>query len=414
MTKSAKTDFMVVGAGIVGVCIAALLAEAGQGVTVVDRTGIVEETSSGNAAALAFAEVLPLAHKGMLAKVPGWLMDPLGPLTIRPSYLPKLAPWLIRFMRAGSTRNREASVAAQVSLMRLAQPEMLGLMQRAGAHNMLREGGCLELYENETAFKAAQAGYDLRRRYGIAVENIPKMRIADFQPGLSERFVAAAFIPEWKNVSDPKQLGKAIWAYAERNGARFKRSVVKSVDAVGPALVLENGQRIEASKVVIAAGAWSHFLARQTGDRIPLETERGYNTTLPTGAFDVKRQLYFDGHGFVVTPLETGIRVGGAVELAGLDNPPNFARSKAMLDKAKRFMPGLKTEGGRQWMGYRPSLPDSLPVIGRSAASPNVLYAFGHGHLGLTQSAATARLIRDLVTGQSPAIDLAPFSPQRF
>lgn len=414
MTEKTKVDVVIVGAGIVGVCIAALLAESGKSVIVIDRTGIVEETSSGNAAALAFAEVLPLAHKGMLAKVPGWLMDPLGPLTIRPSYLPKLLPWLIRFMRAGSARNMEASVAAQVALMRLAQPEMLEVMKRAGAHNMLREAGCLELYESEAAFKAAQTGYDLRRRHGIAVEDISKARIADYQPGLSDRFVAAAFIPGWKNVSDPKHLGKAIWAYAERNGARLVNGVVKALDTTEPAIVLESGQRIAADRVVIAAGAWSHLLARQAGDRIPLETERGYNTTLPPGAFDVKRQLFFDGHGFVVTPLETGIRVGGAVELAGLDTPPNFARSKAMLEKAKRFMPGLKTDGGREWMGYRPSLPDSLPVIGRSSASPQVLYAFGHGHLGLTQSAATARLIRDLVLGQSPAIDLNPYSPQRF
>ncbi|MCB2111839.1 MAG: FAD-binding oxidoreductase, partial [Rhodobacteraceae bacterium] len=130
--------------------------------------------------------------------------------------------------------------------------------------------------------------------------------------------------------------------------------------------------------------------------------------------FELKRQLYFAAHGFVVTPLATGIRVGGAVEFAGLKAPPNYARSKAMLEKAKRFMPGLKTEGGREWMGYRPSLPDSLPVIGRSSASPDIFHAFGHGHLGLTQSAATGRLIRDLVLGKSAAIDLAPYGAKRF
>ena len=169
-----------------------------------------------------------------------------------------------------------------------------------------------------------------------------------------------------------------------------------------------------ARQLVIAAGAWSHLLAQQFGDRVPLETERGYNTTLPKAAFDVKRQLIFPGHGFVITPLETGLRIGGAVELGGLQRPPNFARSKAMLEKARRFLPGLDPSGGREWMGYRPSLPDSLPVIGRARSAANVFYAFGHGHLGLTQSAATARLIRDLVTNAAPAIDLTPFSGQRF
>ena len=141
-----------------------------------------------------------------------------------------------------------------------------------------------------------------------------------------------------------------------------------------------------AQHVVVAAGAWSHRLARTLGERIPLETERGYNTTLPVTAFDLKRQLTFGGHGFVVTPLSCGVRVGGAVELAGLDAPPNFERSEVLLAKAKRFMPGLATEGGTQWMGFRPSLPDSLPAIGPAARDARVTYAFGHGHLGLTQA----------------------------
>jgi D-amino-acid dehydrogenase len=182
----------------------------------------------------------------------------------------------------------------------------------------------------------------------------------------------------------------------------------------GGLLRLADGEDVLCRVLVIAAGAWSHGLAAPLGDKIPLETERGYNTTLPVDAFDVKRQLIFSSHGFVVTPLETGLRIGGAVELGGLDRPPDYRRSKAMLEKTRQFLPGLKTEGGREWMGYRPSLPDSLPVIGRSRNSASIVYAFGHGHLGLTQAAATGRLVRDLVTGQSPAIDLSPFSPQRF
>jgi D-amino-acid dehydrogenase len=150
------------------------------------------------------------------------------------------------------------------------------------------------------------------------------------------------------------------------------------------------------------------------GDEIPLETERGYNTTLPKSAFDVKRMLVFSSDGFVMTPLENGVRVGGAVEFAGLDNPPNFKRSKAMLTKAKRYLPGLNIEGGKEWMGFRPSLPDTLPAIGRASGAGNILYAFGHGHLGLTQSAATGRLVRDLALGEKPVLDLTPFSPQRF
>jgi D-amino-acid dehydrogenase len=383
-------------------------------VTVYDRTGICEETSSGNAAAFAFSDVLPLAQKGMMRNLPKWLMDPLGPLAIPPGYLPKLAPWLWRFWRA-SHGGYEKGLAAQASLMRLAEAEWTALMDRSGTRSMLREDGSLELYESDAEFQASLPGWAARDRFGIEYRHVAGDELAALQPGLSPRFVKGTFVPGWKTVADPKLLGKAIWAYAESKGARIEKARVDHLmaNSDGVRLHLEGGSTHGAGRLVIAAGAWSHLLARQFGDAIPLETERGYNTTLPVDAFDVKRQLIFSGHGFVITPLSTGLRVGGAVELAGLKRPPNYARSKAMLEKADRFLPGLKTGGGREWMGYRPSLPDSLPVIGRACA-PGVFYAFGHGHLGLTQAAATGRLIAQLVSGQAPAIDLTPFSPQRF
>jgi D-amino-acid dehydrogenase len=228
--------------------------------------------------------------------------------------------------------------------------------------------------------------------------------------------VAATFVPDWSTVSDPLQLTETLACEFERLGGRIRRANAVSLSSATDGVVVRvrDGPPLVARRVIVAAGAWSHVLARTLGERIPLETERGYNTTLPPGAFDLKRQLTFGEHGFVVTPLTSGIRVGGAVEFAGLDAPPNFARSAALLAKAKRFMPGLRTGGGTEWMGFRPSLPDSLPAIGPAAADERVIYAFGHGHLGLTQSAATARLIADIVSSRPPAIDLAPYRPQRF
>jgi D-amino-acid dehydrogenase len=415
MNSDAAIDTAIVGGGIVGICAAAQLAEAGRSVTIFDRTGICEETSSGNAAAFAFSDVLPMAHKGMIRQLPKWLADPLGPLSIPPAYLPRLLPWLIRFWRAGAARNFEAGLAAQAGMMKLAEAEWMGLLDRSGTRRMLREDGSLEFYESETEFRASLPGWAERERFGIGFRHVEGEEMATLQPGLSPRFVKGTFVPSWKTVADPKLLGKAVWAHAERLGARFEHARVDRVEAGanGATIVLADGTTRKANHLVIAAGAWSHLLAREVGERIPLETERGYNTTLPKTAFDVKRQLIFSGHGFVITPLETGLRVGGAVELGGLDRPPNFARSKAMLEKAKAFLPGLDPTGGREWMGYRPSLPDSLPVIGRARA-PNTYYAFGHGHLGLTQAAATGRLIRDLVLGQTPPLDPTPFRPQRF
>lgn len=414
--RTENLDVAIIGGGIIGICVAALLAEAGRDVTVFDRTGICEETSSGNAAAFAFSDVLPLAQKGMMRNLPKWLADPLGPLAIPPTYLPRLTPWLWRFWRAGAPEKYDTALSAQAGMMKLAEAEWLSLMERSGTRPMLHEDGSLELYESESEFQASLSGWGARDRFGISYRHVEGKDLADLQPGLSPRFIKGTFVPGWKTVDDPKLLGKALWAYAETKGAKFEQATIASVAAndVEAVLELANGTRKRARQLVIAAGAWSHLLARNLQDQIPLETERGYNTTLPKSAFDVKRQLIFSGHGFVITPLAEALRVGGAVELGGIERAPNYARAKALLAKAKQFLPGLNSKGGREWMGYRPSLPDSLPVIGKAPNARCVIYAFGHGHLGLTQAAATGRLVRDLLLGQTSAVDLAPFSPSRF
>jgi D-amino-acid dehydrogenase len=405
-------DVAIVGAGIVGVAVAFKLLERGRSVTLIDRRGIAEETSRGNAGGLAFSDVLPLATSGVLRRLPRWLTDPLGPLTIPPAYLPQIAPWLIRFWRAGWPDRVRASIAAQSALMRLAAREMESLVAAAGIAHMIRSDGVLELYESEAELAASEPGWRARTQEGIEFRHVRGSELADLQPGLSPRFVAGTFIPKWQTVSDPYDFAIAIAAAVQQRGGEV---MIAEVTSVAPGrLTLADGRTLNARKIVVAGGAWSKPLAAQLGDDIPLETERGYNTTLPPGSFDLKRQLTFGGHGFVITPLSSGIRIGGAVELGGLKLPPNFARADAMLQKARAFLPGLSTTGGRQWMGFRPSLPDSLPVIGTSRRSPDIVYAFGHGHLGLTQSAATGKLVAELVTGAAPSIDLNPFSPQRF
>lgn len=416
MIEPRDIDVAVIGAGIVGLSTAFKLLEAGRSVTLIDRKGIAEETSRGNAGGLAFSEVLPLATSGMLRKLPKWLSDPLGPLTIPPAYLPQITPWLLRFWRAGWPDRVETSIAAQSALMRVAQTETMSLVKSAAILNMVRPDGVLELYESEEELAASEPGWAARKREGIPFNHVRGAELKALQPGLSPRFVVGTFIPTWQQVSDPYDYAIAIGKAAQFRGAKVMIADVASVLPEGDGIVirLADGRTLGAKQAVIAGGAWSKKLTSQLGDNVPLETERGYNTTLPRDAFDLKRQLTFGGHGFVVSPLTSGIRIGGAVELGGLKLPPNFARADAMLKKAKAFMPDLLVVGGKQWMGFRPSMPDSLPVIGASRRSANIVYAFGHGHLGLTQSAATGKLVAELLTGAKPSIDLAPFSPQRF
>ena len=416
MTTTTSIDVAIIGAGIIGVSTAFKLQEAGRTAVLIDRTGIAEETSRGNAGAFAFSDVIPMATSGVLGKLPRWLSDPLGPLTIRPEYLPQITPWLLRFWRAGWPDRVAASLKAQSAMMRVARTEAETLIAAASLEPMIRRDGVLELYESEDELKRTARDDAAKSVEGIAFRHVRGAELAELQPGLSPRITAATFIPKWQTVSDPYDYAVAVAKAAMARGASFKRGEVAELrpDDSGVTIVLSDGTSLRARQVVVAGGAWSKRLTAPLGDDIPLETERGYNTTLPGYSFDLKRQLVFGGHGFVVTPLETGIRIGGAVELGGLKLSPNFKRADAMLKKAAMFMPGLVTSGGKQWMGFRPSLPDSLPAIGFSRASRHIVYAFGHGHLGLTQSAGTGKLVAELLTGAPASLDLTPFSPQRF
>ncbi|MEM7224780.1 MAG: FAD-dependent oxidoreductase [Pseudomonadota bacterium] len=402
----------VVGAGIIGSCCALELRRRGFEVTVVDPAPPGSGASKGNAGGIAPGEVLPLASPGILRKAPRWLLDPLGPLAVRPGYLPQLVPWLWRFWRASSAAQVQRSARALAALNGLTFELTEPLFRETGLSGDLRKIPALNLYESETAFQRDHAAWQLRAELGVRLQMLEGAALRELEPTIGPMFTRGVLLEDWALVSDPYHVARQLARAAEERGADFRSRRV--VGAAGLALRLEGGESLTADHVVIAAGAWSHRLARNWGDKIPLEAERGYNTTLPAPGISLGRELIFSEHGFVATPLSVGLRIGGAAELAGLEAPPNYARSAAMLTKAKRFLPGLASDGGSQWMGARPSLPDSLPVIGPSPGQRGVVYAFGHGHLGLTQGAATGRLVADIITGQDPPIDLAPFRADRF
>jgi len=416
MQTEIEPGVVVIGAGVVGLSAAIALQARGLAVTVLEREGPAAGASAGNAGAFAFTDILPLASPGILKKAPKWLLDPLGPLSVPPSYALQIAPWMFRFWRACSASRVAHSMTAQTALMDLSKAELEPFLAETGTLSMLRKEGNLQVYESQAELDASLPGWKARAEHGIEFRHMGAAEMATIQPGLAPRFTHGTFTPGWYSIADPKLYTLALADHFRARGGRIERAEVSSLHPIegGVEIRTTDGRTVRARKVVLAAGAFSHQVARSLGENIPLETERGYNTTLPADAFDLRTQVTFGGHGFVVTRLSTGIRVGGAVELGGLKLPPNFRRSEAMLERARAFLPGLKPEGGVQWMGFRPSLPDSLPAIGRARATRDVVYAFGHGHLGLTQSAGTARLVADLLTDGKTAIDIASFSPQRF
>jgi D-amino-acid dehydrogenase len=406
----------VIGAGVVGVTAALALVRRGHEVTVLDREGVAAGASRGNAGAFAFADIIPLATPGIIRRAPRWLFDPNGPLSIPPSYALRIAPWLLAFWQASLPGRYRAAVSAQAALMAHSAAALEKLVAEYGLHDMLRREGQIQLYEGASEFRRSLPGWDERRAAGIRFELLEgRAAIAEIQPGLDARFTHGGFTPDWINVADPARWVERLAEIFTRAGGAIARADIRAL-AASPSEVHVAGPEgsWNFERVVLAAGAHSGLLARQIGLRLPLETERGYNTTLPAGAFDLRTHVTFPGHGFVVSRVGEGIRVGGGVELGGLHLPPRMERAEALLKKAATFMPGLKTTGGTQWMGFRPSMPDSLPVISAAPHSPLVVLAFGHGHLGLTQSAGTAELVADIVERRPPSIDIAPCRAARF
>jgi D-amino-acid dehydrogenase len=357
-----------------------------------------------------------VATPGVIWKVPGWLVDPTGPLALRWRYLPRLAPWLFRFLRAANRATMERSVIACASLASRAHEGLNALVRNSGVEHLIVPHDAITIYERDEAFRADAWSWELRRRAGVALCVLSAGEIRELEPDLSPSFRHAVLAPDYHFVRDPLALARGLAALFVSGGGLLRRGRAVSLAASDgcAGVSLEGGEVISARNAVVALGAWSHLLARTLGDRFPLETERGYHTMLPASGVRLSRQILLAEHSFVMTPMDAGLRLAGTVELASLDAPPDWRRADILVQKARHVLPGLKAENPSRWMGHRPALPDCLPVIDRSPCARNVFYAFGHGHLGLTLSGITGRLMADLVCGRTPPVDLAPFRATRF
>ena len=407
------TRIAVIGAGIIGASIATWLIEEGYEVTVFEREPDGLPASVGNAALIALPEIAPTASPGSLVAVPGWLLDPLGPLTIRWGDLPALTPWLLAFLASATPGHGVKARAALTGLMRTALQDHETIGRMAGIAGHLRQTGYISVHDSEAsitgalreaALVKAALGYDYER---IAVDEARRL-----VPQLEGRFAGAVHQPVYWTVADPLTLLRTHQAHIAGKARLVAAAVSRLVQGeAGIDVVLADGVTERFDKVVVAGGVWSRDLVRGLGLKLLLETERGYNTTYDNLDWNLAMPVGFADHGFIATPLVGGLRVGGAVELARPGTAPNYRRAKAMRAKMRRYVPSLP-EGGREWMGRRPSTPDSLPVISRHPGDARIVFAFGHGHLGLTLSAVTARLVAGLLGDGKP--DVAAFDIRRF
>jgi D-amino-acid dehydrogenase len=404
----------VVGAGIVGATIATRLILDGHEVTVYEPDPDGLPTSSGNAALIALPEIAPIASPGILASVPKWLLDPLGPLAVRWPDLPALTPWLVAFL-ASATPGHGAKVRlALAQLMRTALADHETLAAGAGLSGYLRQTGYLSLHD--TAASVA-AGLDeaarVKQVLGYDFERLSPDAARKLVPQVEGPFAAAIHQPGYWTVSNPLTLLRAYQAFVRGRAALVRERVIGLSQQPAGIGVKTAGGDVMFDRVVVAAGVWSRELVRELGTKVLLENERGYNTTFTDLGWNLSMPIGFADHAFVATPLVDGLRVGGAVELARPETPPNYGRAGAMRAKMRRYVPSLP-EGGTEWMGRRPSTPDSLPVISLHPGDARIIHAFGHGHLGLTLSAVTARLVAALAGRTAGGVDIAPFDIARF
>ena len=406
----------VIGAGIVGIACAVNLQRDGHRVTVVDRLPPGEGTSLGNAGVMASCAVVPVSTPGVIWKVPGMLLDPMGPLSLRWRYLPRLLPWLREYIRNSSPEKVEKIADALSLLLDSSVDEHLALAAGTGAQQWVRPAPYLYVYPNEGAFAADAYAWKLREERGVRFEILRNGEVQAFAPSLSPEYRCAVMLENHGFTPDPMRLVKALAEHFERSGGTLVRAEVRDIEMGpnGPARLLTDEGPLRFDKLVIAAGAWSGRLAARLGDPVPLETERGYHITIENSGIELGGPIMSAKGKFVATPMACGLRLAGLVEFGGLSAPPDYARARTLLRHAKKLFPGVRTATYTEWMGHRPSLPDSLPVIAASSRFPAVYYAFGHQHVGITAGPRTGRLIADLVAGRTPNIDLSPFRADRF
>ncbi len=398
----------IVGAGVIGSSCAAQLMLQGAKVTLIDRAmpGMAGP-SRGNAAHIAAPEIIPMATPGIVTSALGMLLDPKSPLKIPLSHWPLLLPWLVRFALNSQKSIHQANIEKLADINKTVFEDVESLYLKTGLANLLRRDGALYLYESEKSLQSAAAQFETRAKFGFESQSISTEQLYDLEPQLAKIFSGGYILPQWMTVEDPKKVVTGLVDFCCAKGAEFLCEDVQQFNATqlegkkaGQKTVeikFSSGKRQQFDQVVLAAGIWSKPILKKMGTPKLVEAERGYNLTYTDPGIELQRAIMFGDRGVVATPIDHGIRVGGWAEFGGTKRPAKEEHFSAINKIAAELFPDLKREENYQWMGHRPSTPDSLPIIERSGANSNIVYALGHGHLGLTQGPTTAKIVAGLL-----------------
>jgi len=409
-------NITIIGAGIVGIATASYLRRDGHAVTVVDMRPPGEYCSFGNAGILSPGSCVPQALPGVLGKVPGYLFNPLGPLAIKPGYFFKALPWFLRLVAASRLSRVERIADALRPLLKQTFDAYRPLVQHAHVSDIIRQTGYVVAYSTRAGFQNDALPWKLRRDRGVLMEELDGAGVKQKVPQLGGNYEAGLYLPEQGYVTNPERLTKSLAEQFQKDGGRIVQRKVLDIEVApdGPRALVTDAGNMAVETLVICAGSHSNDFSTKFGDDLPLEAERGYHVTYSDARFTLPMPVFLPQQKFFVTPMEMGLRIAGQSEFAGNDAEPNYARADVLATQMQKVFPGISNVDATKWMGRRPSMPDSLPVIGPASKMPNVWYAFGHGHVGLCGGAPTGRLIADLIAGRPPSVDAAPFRVTRF
>jgi D-amino-acid dehydrogenase len=407
---------VVIGAGIVGVSTAIWLQREGHDVTLIDRGEPGEGTSYGNGGVLASCSIVPVTVPGLLGKAPRMLLDPRQPLFVKWRHLPKLAPWLRRYLGHCTPEQTRRTADALFALIGDSLADHQALAEETGAEAFVRPCDYLYAYRERAGFETDSFGWSIRREHGFRWEELDGAALRRHDPLFHPDLNFAVRLGGHGRITDPGRYVKALARHVEARGGRILRAEVSDIArrdgrVVG---VRAAGETIHCSAAIVTAGVWSGVLAKKFGLAVPLESERGYHIDLHDPSHMPKSPVMFASAKFVATPMDGRVRLAGIVEFGGLDAPPSRAPFDLLMRNIRAAMPGLSWREVTEWMGHRPATTDSIPVIGAVPGIEGVWLGFGHHHVGLTAGPRTGWLLAQLVSGRRPNIDLAPYAPSRF
>jgi glycine/D-amino acid oxidase-like deaminating enzyme len=414
--KKGRDAVVVIGSGIVGVCTAWHLLRRGADVLLIDRDEPGLGCSYGNAGAVSFGSVAPLAMPGVMRDALRMLLDPAAPLRIPLRYLPQAAPWLWRFVRAARPDEVQRIARTLSTLLANSMEQHVEMLREVDASEIVRRTGQLYLYPDEKWLRKDDLSWALRREHGLRVERLRRGDILALEPEVGPDYTIGLFTPDQGTSVNPYRQVTAIAADFARRGGRIVRDRVVAIEVEADRVRAVRGENAiySANHVVVCAGAWSAQLLAGLGYAIPLESQRGYHVTIAAPGIGVTRTVVAADRKVFLTPMESGLRVAGTVEFGGLERAPNRKRAEFLVRDLARVFPRAKIPPDwSSWMGHRPCLPDSLPVMGPSRHR-GLWLNFGHGHLGLTMSATSGDILARAICGEPSNIDLAPFSFERF